>query len=446
MPNKRQNEGKPADIPKLDDDGHDYANWKIRIKKWCTVSKEKISMRATNIQLTLGEKGFEATKYISEEILKSNTGVAALIEELDKLYIPDKLGKRIVVFRQLYDLRRKENGCVLDHIQEFMKLFREYRSLSTNLNHEDSSLALELMASCRLSEEDTKIVTAQMEEPPSSENIIKILKRIFSIAKQEKAIKDNEKESDIFLAKSEENNESETAHNTFYGKSNNRRGMYRQGRRGRSGSRSRPWSRNQDFRKKNPLGTDGRTLNCTFCDSVYHFIRNCPEADKYKREYKKRKYDNQEVNLSFISFVGCASKNDEKLLELLKDSQGYALLDSGCSNTVAGEDWMSQYMKNLSVSDRLKIKVESSNESFTFGDGNTHEALRRITFPCWVGGKPADITADIVKCKIPLLLSRKSMSKVGMVVDFGRHTATINDREIKLKKTDSGHYALPISL
>ena len=111
--------------------------------------------------------------------------------------------------------------------------------------------------------------------------------------------------------------------------------------------------------------------------------------------------------MSFISFVGCASKNDEKLKALLKDSQGYALLDSGCSNTVAGEEWMSQYMKNLSVTEKLKIKVEPSNESFTFGDGNTHEALRRITFPCWVGGKSADITADIVECKIPLLLSRK---------------------------------------
>ena len=113
---------------------------------------------------------------------------------------------------------------------------------------------------------------------------------------------------------------------------------------------------------------------------------------------------------------------------------------------MAGEDWFSKYVENLSTSDKLKIRVETSSESFTFGDGNTHKSKRRITFPCWVGGKTADITTDIVDCKIPLLLSRKSMSKVGMIIDFSHHTATINERPIKLKVTHSGHYALPISL
>ena len=126
--------------------------------------------------------------------------------------------------------------------------------------------------------------------------------------------------------------------------------------------------------------------------------------------------------------------------------KGYALLDSGCSNTVAGEKWISKYVESLSNNDKRKIKNMPSDESFTFGDGNTHKATRRIQFPCWVGGKSADITADIVDCKIPLLLSRKAMTKAEMVINFGNHTANINGRSIKLKRTDSGHYALPISL
>ena len=38
------------------------------------------------------------------------------------------------------------------------------------------------------------------------------------------------------------------------------------------------------------------------------------------------------------------------------------------------------------------------------------------------------------------------MTKAEMTIDFGKHTATVNGRTIKLKRTDSGHYALPISL
>jgi hypothetical protein len=38
------------------------------------------------------------------------------------------------------------------------------------------------------------------------------------------------------------------------------------------------------------------------------------------------------------------------------------------------------------------------------------------------------------------------MSKVGMIIDFSKHIATVQERAIKLKVTHSGHYALPISL
>ena len=74
--------------------------------------------------------------------------------------------------------------------------------------------------------------------------------------------------------------------------------------------------------------------------------------------------------------------------------------------------------ESLSNNDKSKIKYMPSEESFTFGDGKTHKATRKINFPYWVGGKSADITADIVDCKISLLLSRKAMTKAEMVIVF----------------------------
>ena len=468
--------GKGSDPPILDADGVTFVNWRIKSEIWCdTETNIRPENQANKIMMKLPDRAFEHVKHLREKV-KCKEGVKILLDKLAELFIPDKLGDRIRVHMRLHNMRRKENGCVLKHIEEYMKVFREYRTLCVKSDdYDDSDLALTIMASCELSEADTKTVSAQMKEPPSSDNVIQILKRIFSMTNQENSNKDKN-DSDIFLAKAaqvkkHESNfgEDRDSHSNFYERGNNRKDdrdtnniFYERGNNrkiNRPGNKNgrpkpwdkpwdKPWEKNQRGQFKNKIGRDGRVQTCRYCDSQYHFIADCDEFTKMKREQRKGKYSGKNVHLSLITFVGCATQNksDDKLNALLNDSEGYALLDSGCSNTVAGEKWITKYIENLSNSDKLKIKVMSSEESFTFGDGKTHKATKKITFPCWIGGKSADITADVVECKIPLLLSRKAMTKGEMVIDFGKHTANINGRLIKLKRTESGHYALPISL
>ena len=442
-------EGKhSSNIPILDKDGVTFVNWRIRTEIWADNTSISSKHKAGKILTKLPDRAFEHVKDIPREVRRSKQGVQIILDKLAELFIPDRLGDRIRIHTRLYNMRRKPSECVLKHLKEYMKVFREYRNLCTHKEYDDSDLALGILASCDLSEADTKTVSAQMQEPPSSDNVVQILKRIFSLTNQEKYKEKND--SDIFLAKSAEvqkhdnfRNERDS-HTTFYERGNNRK-MYRPWNRNKKQKPwDKPWEKNQRGQNKNKVGWNGRVMTCKFCDSQYHFMADCEEMARLKKGLKKGK----DVHLSMITFVGCASQstNDEKLNALVKDSEGYALLDSGCSNTVAGEAWISKYMKNLSKSDKEKITVMSSEESFTFGDGKTHKASRRINFPCWVGGKSADITADIVDCKIPLLLSRKAMTKAEMVVDFGRHEVTVNGRIIRLKRTESGHYALPISL
>ena len=63
-----------------------------------------------------------------------------------------------------------------------------------------------------------------------------------------------------------------------------------------------------------------------------------------------------------------------------------------------------------------------------------------------MGGKQGLLTTDVVENNIPLLLSRRSMKWVGMMLDFGRDSVRANGRDIRLKITNTGHYALPLSL
>ena len=159
----------------------------------------KRSKKAPKILVALPDRAFEHTKHIPKDVLKSKEGVKTVLDKLAELYIPDKLGDRIKTNMKLYNKRRLPGECVIKHIEEYMKIFREYRTLCTH-EYDDTDLAIEIMASCDLSEADTKTVSAQMEEPPSSANIIQILKRIFSMTNQEKYNKEKN-DSDILLAK-----------------------------------------------------------------------------------------------------------------------------------------------------------------------------------------------------------------------------------------------------
>ena len=55
------------------------------------------------------------------------------------------------------------------------------------------------------------------------------------------------------------------------------------------------------------------------------------------------------------------------------------------------------------------------------------------------------LNTDIVASDIPLLLSRKSMKKAKMTLDFKNDHAIIFDQSIQLLVTKSGHYAIPIN-
>lgn len=133
-------------------------------------------------------------------------------------------------------------------------------------------------------------------------------------------------------------------------------------------------------------------------------------------------------------FVAYAKNNSEKLNKLVSDCYGHALLDSGCSTTVCGEMWLSNYYDSL-----------SDYATFTFADGVSVKSIKKINLPYYIRDMRAMIEVDVVSCNIPLLLSKYSMKKGKMCLNFGDDSAVINGRKMLLKSNDSGHYLLPLS-
>ena len=70
--------------------------------------------------------------------------------------------------------------------------------------------------------------------------------------------------------------------------------------------------------------------------------------------------------------------------------------------------------------------------------------MKRVVIPCVLAGKNINIRTDIVDCNIPLLLSKESMKKAGMVIDTNTDTATVFGRKVRLSTTSIGHYKLSI--
>ncbi|MEL6943457.1 MAG: hypothetical protein AAFO82_12375 [Bacteroidota bacterium] len=128
----------------------------------------------------------------------------------------------------------------------------------------------------------------------------------------------------------------------------------------------------------------------------------------------------------------------------MKEAYGSAVIDSGCTSTVCGFGWLDDFLEKLSDYEYSNIKEEPSTVTFTFGDGVAVKSVKRITIPCVIGNLRGTITTDVVNTNIPLLLSKKSMKRAGMVLDFANDSLRIRESVVNLNCTSSGHYILPL--
>ena len=134
-----------------------------------------------------------------------------------------------------------------------------------------------------------------------------------------------------------------------------------------------------------------------------------------------------------------------ELSGLVKESLGMGLLDSACSRTVTGKAWFDAYCESLSVSDRALIQSSKVETKFRFGDGAEVVSSQEVKFPVVIGAKKVFIKANVVESEIPLLLSKASMKRAQLVLNFNEDTAEILGQRVRLHCTSSGHYCIPLS-
>ena len=131
---------------------------------------------------------------------------------------------------------------------------------------------------------------------------------------------------------------------------------------------------------------------------------------------------------------------------LVSETWNTAVLDSGTTNTVPDNIWFNCYINGWNSEEKSKIQHHVGGNVYQSGDGNLVQAEENVELSTAMGSKHVMLNKDIVLSDIPLLLSRKSMKRADMTIDFKNDRAIAIGEQIQLMNSKSRHYTIPLCL
>ncbi|XP_063689505.1 uncharacterized protein LOC134822397 [Bolinopsis microptera] len=477
-------------------DGTGYKRYRQLAKIWATVSTVSEEHKAMILIMFLKDKALDIALTIDEELLKTKkadaeppetkVGVELLIAQLDEIYLEsdDTLGK----YERFENLKRNSEQRMTEFILIFESLERELKTEGVTLP--ELVLAYKLLKAANLSNADEKLARATCTAM-TMEDMKKSLMRLAD--SQLNKSKVEESDSLPIKVKAE----------PCYLALDNRKLPTEAGKKETTDSNTLPeeqimFNRNRTGNnvrgKQRPFGqrNDNRQV-CYGCYSPGHWIRDCPlrapfrqpmnfqrppyqqhtmpnnQHSGYRQGPPNPAYYNQQIpyylsdmipnNEEFYGynqeyyeepmptvkpiFFQWNVRQEEEAAFLAGETVNKALLDSGASRTVAGENWYSCFLDSLDDETRSTVKEFPAEIIFRFGVG-TLESSKKVIIPVTICTHKIRLEVHIVNSDIPLLLSLKSMKCMGVQLNFETDTITIRGEDYKLELTKSGHYAIPI--
>ena len=198
----------------------------------------------------------------------------------------------------------------------------------------------------------------------------------------------------------------------------------------------------------NPKDSKGNFTICRRCRSIYHWIADCPhntnipEKQNNANSYYTKSLED-EVYIALLQ--SCDPCPPDRISNLVKETWCHAVVDSGCSKTVAGKSWYEVYCESLNDEERSSIIEENSNAIFKFGDSKAVESMKKVYLPVVIGKKNVSLEVEIVESDVPLLLSKASLIKLEAEISCKDSSITFFGNKQDLICTESGHYAIPLT-
>ena len=455
------------DPPVLNDE-KSFNDWKKELEFWQIATDVKPEKQGATVFLSLKGKSREAVLEMSAAEIKTANGLDAIVAKLDTLWKEDENLEAFNAYERFEKFKRPSDMSVNDYIIAFERLNNKLAATDTTLP--EGVLAYRLLKSAGLTMEQEQLAKATVGEFTYKAMCTK-LKSIFgdSQKKQEGRSSTTDaiqhlpemKNEAMYMEEAYYNNQrnygpskdvrgaGEWKGNAGRGRQDDRRGYnnwqpgnrqpWRQGasptwrQQGSSGSYNRGYqAQAQDTRpKQNPLDVHGQQTRCLTCGSTTHWRANCPKQ--------------QSTSRPFFTMYADSSIQECYMSKLVGETFASGILDSGCTKTVCGTAWYREFLENLNQADKARVKETSSSVPYKFGGSEVINSNLRVVIPIYVGSQQGNLETEVVDSDLPLLISKDTMKKSGMVLNFDRDTATFNGEDVNLGTTSSGHYFLTLT-
>ena len=189
-------------------------------------------------------------------------------------------------------------------------------------------------------------------------------------------------------------------------------------------------------RKMNRPDDEGSPTTCHPCGSKFHYLNKCPDREESVKVVTHHETTEAEI----ILFT------DERAeLNQFRQEVNCAALDTCCSSTMSGKEWLDIYLNSMDMTKKEKVQGPfDSDKIFKFGNNGRLPSKGRYLVPATLVGTSVTIGLDVIDSDIPLLLSKQPMNNTGMKIDLQNDIATVFGNEEKLITTSCGHYCMPL--
>ena len=172
-------------VPQLKD-GTIYADWKKRVAVWEASTKTEAARRAPTLITCMKGRPEQVAIQLDLTELKKDTGVVYLIQELDKLFLPDSTQQVFNALDQFLSYRRPTEASMEEYTREFTRLRKlaeqkKKKEDKADLFH-DGVLGYFLLKHSNLDETSLRLIRATVKEL-TFENVEGALKRTFGEAR-----------------------------------------------------------------------------------------------------------------------------------------------------------------------------------------------------------------------------------------------------------------------
>ena len=391
--------------PQLENDNSNYVKWRREVNLWKLVTTLDKTKQAVAITLSLKGAAKDVALQLTDAELNAADGFDKLLDKLDEHFKQDSIDECYNYYCSFTRFKRQSGQSITDFVVAFERHYSNMK-MKGEMEMSDSLLACALLESASLSNDQRQLVLAA-----SSSTADKMeYKMVKSALKRIMDAPDRSNDEEVLQTSSKKN-------------------------KGRYVNPSSSTSKDEGG-KKNPLNRWGKHTRCAHCQSIYHWVKDCPhpEAKNYSEGSKAESTSKEFANITLFT------KEDI----LITEAKGAAIVDTACSRTVCGEDWLNDYKSNMNQDQLNRLNPVKSFTKFQFGDGKEVCSEQRVSLPAVIGGISCQIESEVVPCKIPLLLGKPSLKKADAVIDVSNDKIQMFGKDMIVEVTSSGHYVIDL--